>query len=369
MSSISESHAQAKHSSLERVSPLARLALIAGVLGLIVVAFGYAGGWFSPKELTPARLTNVFENIYGVHPGFRRNHAKGVSVSGYFESNGNGVAISKAGVFQTGRYPVIGRFSLSGGMPYAADNVSTTRGLGLQFSLPNGEVWRMAMVNLPVFPANTPQAFGELMLASKPDPATGKPDPAKMQAFLDQHPETVKAQAIIKSQPPSSGFANSTFHSLNAFRFINSAGRVVPVRWIVKPLQPVEATNTSAAPQDKNFLFEQLIAAIQGQPQKWQMIIIIGQPGDPTNDATIPWPADRRQVDVGTITIDHIESDETGVAAKLNFDPLVLPSGIEPSDDPLLSARSAVYSQSFTRRAGEQKEPTAITPADISKGR
>jgi len=32
------------------------------------------------------------------------------------------------------------------------------------------------------------------------------------------------------------------------------------------------------------------------------------------------------------------------------FDPLVLPAGIAPSDDPLLSARSAVHSQSFTRR-------------------
>jgi catalase len=47
---------------------------------------------------------------------------------------------------------------------------------------------------------------------------------------------------------------------------------------------------------------------------------------------------------------------------------LVLPSGITPSDDPLLSARSAVYSQSFRRRAGEMKQPTAITPADVGKG-
>jgi catalase len=73
-------------------------------------------------------------------------------------------------------------------------------------------------------------------------------------------------------------------------------------------------------------------------------------------------------VDVGTVTLDRVESDETGVATNINFDPLVLPAGIAPSDDPLLIARSAVYSQSFTRRAGEPKQPSAITTDDARKG-
>ena len=101
---------------------------------------------------------------------------------------------------------------------------------------------------------------------------------------------------------------------------------------------------------------------------RWHLIVIIGQPGDPTNDATIAWPAGREQVDVGTLTLDRVESEETSAATDINFDPLVLPAGIAPSDDPLLSARSAVYSQSFTRRAGETKQPSAITPADVRKG-
>jgi catalase len=71
---------------------------------------------------------------------------------------------------------------------------------------------------------------------------------------------------------------------------------------------------------------------------------------------------------VGTLTLDRVESDDTSAARDINFDPLVLPAGIAPSDDPLLSARSAVYSQSFTRRAGEAKQPSAITPADVRKG-
>ena len=51
------------------------------------------GGWLTPHELTPARFIDGFEEVNGVHPGFRRNHAKGLGVSGFFESNGDGVRL------------------------------------------------------------------------------------------------------------------------------------------------------------------------------------------------------------------------------------------------------------------------------------
>jgi catalase len=189
-----------------------------------------------------------------------------------------------------------------------------------------------------------------------------------MKAFLDHHPETVRALAAIKGQPVSSGFDNSTFHGLNAFRFVNAAGDSVPVRWLLTPEQSFEAAGAAPAARDKNYLFDALIAAIHHQPLRWHLLVIVGQPGDPTDDASAAWPEGREKVDVGVLTLDRIESDETGAATGLNFDPLVLPAGIAPSDDPLLSARSAVYSQSFTRRAGEPKQPPAITPADVRKG-
>jgi catalase len=322
----------------------------------------------TPHKLTPARLTDRFEQLNGVHPGFRRNHAKGVDVSGWFEANGQGVAFSKAPVFPTGRVPVIGRFSFGGGLPFVADDPHAVRGLGLRFQLPDGQEWRTAMVNLPVFPVKTPQAFYELMLASAPDPATGKPDPAKMQAFLAKNPESGTAFKLIGGHPMSSGFGNSTFNSLNAFRFINTAGTVTTVRWSMVPVQsfePIDPAQPKSA--NTNYMFDALIAGVQAHPLQWHLILTIAQAGDPTADATLPWPPDRRQIDAGTLTIDHIESDDTGVARNLNFDPLALPDGMASSDDPLLSARSAVYSQSFTRREGEPKTPAAVSPAETQK--
>jgi catalase len=353
---------------LGKASTLARLTLIGVVLAALAATFAYLGGWLTPKELTPARFTDGFEEAGGLHSGFRRNHAKGVGVAGFLESNGEGVRFSRAVVFQPGRVPVIGRFSLGGGQPYVADTPDAVRGLGLQFTLPDGELWRTAMINLPVFPFRTPEAFYENLRASKPDPSTGKPDPKKMKAFLARHPETVQALTIIKGQPVSSGFGNSTFHGLNAFRFLNGAGDSIPVRWLLTPLQPFEAADTASAPHDKNYLFDSLIAAIHRQPLRWRLLVIAGQPGDSTDNPTVPWPENRERVEVGTLTLDRVESDETSAATDINFDPLVLPAGIAPSDDPFLSARSAVYSQSFTRRAGETKQPSAITPADVRKG-
>jgi catalase len=362
--------AAAAQPRLAGASTLARFALIGVALAAIVGAFAYLGGWLTPKELTPARFVNGFEEVNGVHPGFRRNHAKGLGVAGFFESNGKGVRLSKAAVFQPGRVPVIGRFSLGGGQPYVADRPDMVRGLGLEFSLPDGELWRSAMINLPVFPFRTPEAFYEQLIASKPDPKTGKPDPAKMQAFLARHPETVQALKVIKGQPVASGFDNSTFYSLNAFYFINAEGDSIPVRWMLTPEQPFKVASATSAAQDKNYLFDALIARIHRRQQlRWHLIVIVGKPGDPTNDATLAWPPGRERVDVGTLTLERVESDDTSPARDINFDPLVLPTGIAPSDDPLLSARSAVYSQSYTRRAGETKQPSAITPSDVRKGK
>jgi catalase len=350
------------------VSALVKTAGVGVVVLAFIGAFLYLGGWFSPHKLTPARFTDGLEQANGIHPGFRRNHAKGLCVTGFFDSNGQGTRLSKAEVFKSGRYPVIGRFSLGNGDPYATDGPNTVRGLGLQFTQPDGEEWRTAMISLPIFPFKDPQGFYDNMIASIPDPNTHKPDPEKMKAFIANHPETVRALGIIQSHPPSSGFDNTSFYGLTAFRFVDAGGNSTPVRWTFVPLQPfVAADTTGAAPPDKNYLFDGLIGSIHQHPLQWRLIVTVGQPGDPTNDSSSPWPDGREQVDVGTLTLDTVESEETSPARDINFDPLVLPAGIAPSDDPLLSARSAIYSQSFTRRAGEKKEPSAITPSDVRK--
>src|ERR1700674_4871663 len=104
-----KTRAGAARPRLSKAGTLARFTLIGAALAAVAGTFAYLGGWLTPNELTPARLTDGFEEVNGVHSGFRRNHAKGVGVSGFFESNGNGVRLSKAAVFQPGRAPVLGQ--------------------------------------------------------------------------------------------------------------------------------------------------------------------------------------------------------------------------------------------------------------------
>ena len=73
--------AEIERPRLGKAGALAGFALIAVALAVVVGTFAYLGGWFTPNDLTPARMTDAFEHVDGVHPGFRRNHAKGVGVS------------------------------------------------------------------------------------------------------------------------------------------------------------------------------------------------------------------------------------------------------------------------------------------------
>ncbi|MGO8768007.1 catalase family peroxidase [Mycobacterium sp.] len=352
--------------ALTRRRALLGMSAVAGIAAVDVGAFAYAGGWLRPgalTSLTPSGFADRFEGVYGRHDGFRRNHAKGLSATGTFASTGAGAAICRAAVFQPGSLPLMGRFSLGGGLPDQADKAGTVRGLGLLFET-KGQQWRTAMVNLPVFTDSSPEGFYERLLASKAQPDTGKPDPQKMTAFLDRHPETAAAMKIIKQSPPSAGFADSTFYGLNAFWFTNSAGATVPVRWSVVPQQGADVLAPSSG---KDYLFDDLIRTLAQRPLSWRLLLTIGEQGDPTKDATKPWPQSRRSIEAGTITITAVQTEEPGNARDVNFDPLVLPDGITASDDPLLAARSAVYARSFTRRAEEPKSPSEVNVGEVLK--
>ncbi|WP_431950704.1 catalase family peroxidase [Nocardia lijiangensis] len=348
--------------------PLNRRTLLGGAAIAALGAAGIGGFLFTENRIGPWRLTarglvdRLQDTAGGSFPGCRRNHAKGVAVAGYFESNGNGVELSKASVFRAGRYRLDGRFSLAGGNPHMPDVPTAPRGLGLRLFLPGREEWRMAMINVPVFLDATAQDFYDRTLAFAPDPATGKPDPAVMKRHIETHPKTAAALGIIEQGAPAPTFATSAFFGLNAFQFTNGDGNTVPVRWRLEPDGPPPATGPAGG---DSALFDGLVADLERAPLRWRLVVVVAEPGDPTDDATRMWPSDRRAVHVGTVVLDRVATESAGNVQDVNFDPLVLPNGIEPSDDPLLQARSAVYSESYRRRAGESKPFGAVVVKEV----
>jgi catalase len=336
---------------LSTASLALRLTGIGALVASVALAFAYVNGTLDPQRLTPGTLVNTLENNNGTYPGLRRNHPKGVCVIGYFDSSNEARHFSTALVFSAAHTPVVGRFALASGNPHTPDSGVPVRSLALRFKQADGQQWRTAMNSMPVFAVGTTDAFYQMLQASAPDPATGKPNPVHMSAFFAAHPETAPFRQWVKDAKPSTSYATERYNSLNAFYLVNAAGQRQAVRWSLVPL--LEDSVATSLPEGGDFLEQDLLQRLAAGPLRWQLNITLADPGDPTADASKAWPASRRVLNAGTLVVQGSQVQNNGECRDINYDPLVLPSGIEGSDDPLLAARSAVYANSYLRRTSE----------------
>ena len=335
----------------ESRSPFGALVLIAAVVGIGAAAFAYTAGWLSPGGLTPQKLVAALAPPGGPSLGHRRNHAKGICFTGTFDANGAGTELSRAQVFARGQYPVIGRFNLATADANAPDATVRVRGLGIRIATPDGQEWRSAMIDAPFFPVATPQGFYELLTAS------GSKAPDAMKNFIAAHPEFLPFADWAKSAPWTGSYAEDRFNSINAFTFVADTGTAHAVRWSLLPAaQPVAIAPDELAKRGPDFLEQEITQRVAIGPQKWTMTLTVANAGDPTADPTKAWPQDRRTVEVGNLTVQKIEAEADGPCREINYDPTVLPSGIQVSDDPFPAARSAAYRVSYDLRTAEAKD-------------
>ena len=332
--------------------------LIAAVVACAAAAFAYTAGWFSPERLTADRLVDGFTPPGGEQPlGHRRNHAKGICFTGVFEANGAGSELSRAQAFAEGQYPVLGRFNLGTPNPDAPDATVRVRGIGVSISTPDGQEWRMAMINAPFFAVSTPQAFYDLLVASTSKDANAMP------AFIKANPEFAKFGEWAKTAPWTGSYAEERFNSLNSFIFTDNSGAEHAVRWSLVPAaQPVAVSPDELAKRAPDFLEQEIAERINGGPARWTLQVTVANPGDQTADPTQAWPPDRRTVEVGTLIVQKIEAERDGPCRDINFDPTVLPSGVKTSDDPFPAARSAAYARSYDLRTAEAKDYPRTAP-------
>jgi catalase len=238
---------------------LGSLVLIAVVVAGGAAAFAYTAGWFSPNRLTPDKVVDALIPPGGVPLGHRKNHAKGICFTGVFESNGAGSALSRAQVFSRGQYPALGRFNLGTPDPNAPDATVRVRGMGLQISTPDGQEWRTAMIDAPVFAVSTPQAFYDLLLAS------ASKDPNAMKTFAGAHPEIATFGAWASNGPWTGSYAEDRFNGLNAFTFVDNSGAEHAVRWSLLPAaRPVPVSPDDLAKRGPNFLEQEIAERVRG---------------------------------------------------------------------------------------------------------
>jgi catalase len=228
--------------------------------------------------------------------------------------------------------------------------------MALEFHLPGGAVQHITMINVPIFAASSPASFRDAIVAARPDPQTGKPDPEKLKAYAATHPDAMALTELSSHHTPTANYYQTTFFSIHTFKFIDAKGTEHLVKWRFIPrdgTKEMTAAEMKAAPHD--FLEKNLIERTRKGPAVWDMIVYVGEPGDPQDNPTLAWPETRKHFTAGTLTITQATPQQKGMACEpINFDPLVTADGIAPTNDPVLLFRSPAYGVSFGKRLSGQ---------------
>jgi catalase len=317
-------------------------------------AFAQVNSVVASAPVDPSAFVNQFEATFGKFEGYRRSGAKGICATGEFTGTTQARALSTASVFSGKPVPVVVRFSVGGANPKAADNAKTQRNMALQFNLPDGEQWLMGNISSPVFGAASPQQFIGLIASRQPDPATKAADPAKVKAFNDANPEVLLQGKHFASQPVPASFASVNYWGVHAYGFVNAEGAKQFGKWIFEPVAGLQGlTDDEAKAKGPSFLFDDIRQRVKDGQVAFNFNLELAQPGDKIDNATVPLPEGRKKVNLGTLKITSVAEDGGGPCLTINYNPMVMPKGVEGSADPMLAARAAPYVVSLGRRLTE----------------
>jgi catalase len=315
-----------------------------------MILFGLTWAGISRAEDQPIeqQLVDAMNKVFGVHPGFRANHAKGIVVTGSFKASPEAAGLSRAVLFNGSPIPATVRFSDATGIPNLSDGAGAANphGMAIKFHLPDGSDTDMVINSLKLFPVATGEDFRDLLLALAASPPNA-PKPTKFEEFVSRHPSV--PAAIATATTPDS-FADEQYYGIDAFVLVNKAGARQAVRYQMVPDRVAHLSSADAAKRPPDFLMEELPERLKRGPVTFHLKAQLAQAGDSTKDPTVAWPEDRKVVELGVLTIDDPVPNSAEAEKKLLFLPGQLTDGIEESDDPLIDVRNGAYALSFSRR-------------------
>jgi catalase len=301
-------------------------------------------------------LIQEFDNIFGLHPGYRPAHAKGIMFSGVFTPSPDAAELTRAPHIQVASTPVTVRFSNSTGLPNIADNDpngASPRGMAIRFHLAEHVHTDIVSHSTDGFPTRTGEEFLEFLRAvAASGPDTAKPTP--VESFLGTHSGAM--QFVTAPKPIPTSFATESFYAVSAFRFTNGKGFSRFGRFRIHPDAGNEYLDeTAAATKSANFLFDEIVERISHGPVKFHISVQLAEDGDPVDDATARWPEERPQLEFGTVALTGLVPDDDQEKRRIIFDPIPRVDGLDPSSDPLFEIRAAIYLLSGRRRRAALK--------------
>jgi catalase len=306
----------------------------------------------SQKSLAE-QLVDSLNGVFGVHPGMRANHPKGVVLEGTFTPTSAAASVSKAAHLQKKKapVPVTVRFSAGSGQPTVPDTSQMPRGMAVKFSLPDGSKTDLVVLSFNGFPVATAEEFRDFLVAiaaSGPD----APKPTAIETFLGAHPAAKNFVEAPKPQPVS--YATLPYFGINSFKFTNAKGAATFGRYQLRPVAGEHfLTEEQLATMGPDYLSTEIRERVRRGPAKFKLLVQVAEKDDKIDDPTIAWPDSRKKIELGTITITKAVPDSQTAEKKLLFMPGALVPGIEAAD-PMIAARSASYIVSLSRRAQSQ---------------
>jgi len=295
-------------------------------------------------------LIAQFDTIFGVHPGFRPAHAKGVLLKGVFTPAAEAQTLTNAPHITRSSTPVTARFSNSTGLPEIPDSAgdANPRGLGVRFNLAEHVHTDIVSHTIDAFPTRDGYEFLEFLKAAVASGAD-VPSPKPIEKFLATHPATLAFVQAPKPFPTS--FARDTYYGVTAFEFTNAAGETRYGRYRIVPEAGNEyLTAEQAAGLAPNYHYEEIVERVAKKPARFTIRVQVAEPGDVVDDATQHWPESRKLVEFGTLELTGPVENDAAEQKHIIFDPIPRVEGIEASADPLLELRAAVYLLSGRRR-------------------
>src|SRR5271156_3150482 len=237
------------------------------------------------------QLLQQFDTIFGLNPGFRPAHAKGIMLTGTFTPSAEAATLTKAPHVVRESTSVTVRFSDSTGIPLIPDTDpnANPRGFAIRFNLAEHVHTDIVSHSTDGFPTRTGQEFLEFLHAvAATDPS--KPSPTPIEQFLGTHPKAL--EFVQTPKPCPSSFARETYFGVTALKFTNKENVSKYGRYRIIP----EAGNdhlddATTKTKDPNFLYDELSTRIASGPISFTVLVQLADEGDIVNDATKHWPA------------------------------------------------------------------------------
>lgn len=160
--------------------------------------------------------------------------------------------------------------------------------------------------------------------------------------FITSHPA---AKAFVAAPKPApSSFAREAFYGVNAFKMRNQSGDETFIRYrIIPKAGEAHLDDEVVKTLGPDYLYDSIPLVLASGTIDFDVVAQVATPEDVTNDCTIQWPEDRKLVRLGTVTLNTLVADNAAAQKKIIFDPIPRVNGIEPSDDPLIDIRAAIY--------------------------